>query len=57
MFYVKLYEWNIKIEYIPLLTGATLENIVRLQLIGHDHAVKVTQLSSRYQHSAVSMIS
>ena len=33
-------------------TGATLESIVRLQLKGHDHAVKPSQLSRRYQHAA-----
>lgn len=44
------------IENIPLLTRATLENIVRLQLKRHDHAVKPTQLSSRYQHSAEDVI-
>lgn len=36
----------------PLLTWATFENIICLQLKGHDHAVKSTQLSSGYQHSA-----
>lgn len=45
------------IESAPLLTRATLENIVRLQLEGHDHAVKLTQLSRRYQHSEEDMSS
>ena len=44
------------LSYIPLLTGATFENIVRLQLKGHDHAVKTTQLRRRYQHSAADTI-
>lgn len=35
-----------------LLTRATLEDVVCLQLKRHHHAVKTTQLCGRYQHSA-----
>lgn len=33
------------------LTRAALENIIRFQLKGHDHAVKSAQLSGGHQHS------
>lgn len=45
----------VQIENIPLLTRAILKNVVRLQLKGHDHTVKPSQLCRRYQHSAESV--
>lgn len=40
-----------EMQNILPLTRAALENIIRFQLKGHDHAVKSAQLSGRYQHS------
>lgn len=40
-----------EMQNILPLTRAALENIIRFQLKGHDHAVKSAQLSGRDQHS------